>query len=209
MPEGTFIVGFVLLAVIPFVAWDGVSALRAGFDNAFWARPFDVKMDHIPDERAAWRRLGIVWIPINMLLTGGLTAFVFQLAEAGETVWGALGLGVFLLGALAFPPAVLLMVATVDHAARERRDEGSTPTWVHPAWLSAWWSERAFVVGANLAYVAWGVGIVASGFPATWAGWVAIVSGALIAAWASLRDYFFQHMVLITPIALGLALILY
>jgi hypothetical protein len=69
--------------------------------------------------------------------------------------------------------------------------------------------ERAFVIGANLAYMACGIGIVTSGFPAPWAGWIAIASGALIAACASLREYFFQHMVLITPIILGIALILY
>lgn len=53
------------------------------------------------------------------------------------------------------------------------------------------------------------MGILGSGFPADWAGWVAIVSGGFIAAWAALRDYFYQHMVLITPIALGIALVLY
>ncbi len=57
--------------------------------------------------------------------------------------------------------------------------------------------------------MAWGVAIVRSGFPSDWVGWVAVVSGGLIAAWASLSDYWFQHMTLLTPIAVGIALLLY
>jgi hypothetical protein len=206
--QDTFFVGCVLLAVVPFVVWDAISTMRGGFDNAFWARSLEGKMDHIPDERATWHRIGIVWVPINLILSGGLAAFVFLLAGEGEAVWGAIGLGVFLLLAAAFLPGALLMMTTVSHAAEERRQSGSTPAWVQPVWQSTWWIERAFIVGANLAYVAWGVGIVKSGFPAPWAGWVAIVTGTVIAAWASLREYFFQHMVLITPLVLGVALLL-
>lgn len=208
MPDDTVIVGIVLLAVVPFVAADAVSGLRAGFDNAFWAQPLDAKLERIPGSRDAWQRLGIVWIFIGVLLAGGLTAFTFQLAGEGETAWAAIGLGAFLPAALAFGPAAALMVATVAEAADRRAETGRTPAWVQPAWRSTWWLERTFVIGANLAYVAWGVGIVRTGFPAEWAGWVAIVSGALIAAWASLRESFFQHMVLLTPIVLGVALLL-
>ena len=64
------------------------------------------------------------------------------------------------------------------------------------------------VVAANLAYVAWGVAMVDSGFPAEWAGWVAFISGLLLAVWASLQDNYFQHMTLITPLVVGVALLL-
>lgn len=208
MSEDSVIAGLALVAVVPFVAWDAVGSLRAGFDNAFWARPLEGKMERIDRQRPAWHRLGIVWLYINVLLAAGLTAFTFQLAAHGEEVWAALGLGAFLLGAAVFLSGAVLMVTTIGHAAGERDEDGSVPPWAFPVWQSTWWSERFFVIGANLAYVAWGIGIVAGGFPATWAGWVAIASGALIAAWASLREYFFQHMVLVTPLVLGVALIL-
>jgi len=209
MIEDTVIVGVVLLAVVPFVVWDAVSSLLAGFDNAFWARSLDDKMDYIPDRQAAWHRLGIVWIFIGVLLSAGFMAFTFQLASEGEPVWAAIGFGTFLPVAVALFLGATLMVATVADAAEDRRKTGSIPGWAQPVWRTAWWLERAFVIGANLAYVAWGIAIVATGFPAVWAGWVAIVSGALIAIWASLRNYFFQHMALLTPIVIGVALLLY
>lgn len=209
MAEHTVVVGVVLLAVVPFVVVDAVGGMRAGFDSAFWARPLDEKLDRIPAARRPWERLGIVWLFVGLLLTGALTAFTFQLSEQGEGVLAALGLGVFLPAAAAFLPLVAMMVAAASTAADRRSETGETPAWLHPVWNAAWWLERCFVVGANLAYVAWGWAMVASGFPAEWAGWVAIVSGAAIAAWASLRDYFFQHMVLFTPIVVGVALILY
>lgn len=209
MVENTVIVGVVLLAVIPFVAWDAVSSLRAGFDNAFWARSLDDKMDYIPERRAAWHRLGTVWIFIGLLLSAGFMAFTFQLAGEGEPVWAAIGFGAFLPVVVALFLGATLMVTTIAAAAEDRRKTGSIPGWAHPVWRTAWWLERAFVIGANLAYVAWGIAIVATGFPAVWAGWVAIISGALIAAWASLRDYFFQHMALLAPIVIGIALLLY
>lgn len=200
-------VGVTLLGVIPFVVWDAVSSLRAGFDSAFWALPLDAKLGRIPDRRGAWQGLGIVWIFINVLLAAGFTAFTVQLAGAGEPVWAALGLGAFLVGAIAFPIGVLFMVTTIAEASAEHGE--GVPGWAQAVWRSSWWLERTFVITANLAYVAWGIGMVSSGFPATWAGWVAIATGALIAAWASLREYFFQHMVLVTPIVLGVALLLH
>ncbi|HSM02362.1 MAG TPA: hypothetical protein VK960_08000 [Acidimicrobiia bacterium] len=202
--DDSFIIGLVLLAVVPLVVVDAVGGMRAGFDNAFWARPLAEKLPLIAQRRRVWDRLSLIWVPINLLLMAGLTAFAFQLATTEEGVWGALGVGVFIPVATAFIAVVLLMAATIGRAA----EDGSVPAWSEPAWQATGWIERTFVIGGNLAHVSIGVGIVASGHPAEWAGWVAIVSGALLAIWASLRDYFFQHMVLIAPLALGVALIL-
>ncbi len=55
--------------------------------------------------------------------------------------------------------------------------------------------------------MSWGVAIIRGDFPAEWAGWVAIISGALIAAWTALTDYWFQHMTLLGPLAIGVALV--
>ena len=200
----TSITGLVLLAVVPLVVWDGVSGMRAGFDNAFWARPLPEKLPLVAAQRKVWDRLSLIWLPITALLAAGLTGFTFQLAATDDGVWGVLGLGVFLPVATVFMAIVPLMATTIGRAAAD----GTVPAWAEPVWQASGWVERAFVIGANLAYVAMGFGIVASGYPAEWAGWVAIVSGALLAAWASLRDYFFQHMTLVTPVALGVALLL-
>jgi hypothetical protein len=209
MAEDTVLVGLVLLGVVPFVVWDAVSTMRAGFDNAFWAQPLEAKMSRIAEQRDAWQRLGTAWIYICVLLMAGLVAFTFQLAAVGESGWAGIGLGAFILTAVGFVTSVALMASTIAYASDAMVDGGPLPAWAMPAWTATWWLERAFIIGANLAYVAWGVGIVASGFPATWVGWVAIVSGGLIAVWASLSEYFFQHMVLITPVLLGVALLLH
>ena len=204
MPSDAVITGWVLLAVLPLVVWDGVGGMRAGFDNAFWAKPLSDKLPLIAEQRRVWDRLSLIWLPITALLVAGLTAFAFQLSATGDGVWGVLGLGVFIPVATVFMATIPLMATTIGRAAAD----GSVPAWAEPVWQASGWLERAFVVGANLAYVSMGVGIVASGYPAEWAGWVAIVSGALLAVWASLRDYFFQHMTLVTPLALGVALLL-
>jgi len=204
MPSDAAITGWVLLAVVPLVVWDGAGGMRAGFDSAFWAKPLPEKLPLIADRRRAWDRLSLVWLPITVLLSAGLTAFAFQLAGTEDGVWGLLGLGVFLPLATVFMGTISLMATTIGRAAAD----GSVPAWAEPVWQASGWVERAFVIGANLAYVSIGVGVVASGYPAEWAGWVAIASGAGIALWASLRDYFFQHMTLITPLSLGVALLL-
>jgi hypothetical protein len=209
MAEDTALVGFVLLGVVPFVVWDAVSTLRAGFDNAFWAQPLEAKMGRIAEQRDAWQRLGVAWIYIGVLLAAGFAAFSTQLSGAGESAWAAIGFGSFMLTAAAFVTSVALMVATIASASDAMVDGDAVPAWAMPAWTATWWLERTFVIGANVAYVAWGIGIVASGFPATWVGWVAIITGGAIAIWASLREYFFQHMVLITPVVLGVALVIY
>jgi hypothetical protein len=100
------------------------------------------------------------------------------------------------------------MVTTVEAAAVERSHTRATPPWLQPVWTVGSWLERTFVIAANLAYVSWGVAIIRGDFPAEWAGWVAIISGAVIAAWAALTDYWFQHMTLVAPLAIGVALVI-
>jgi len=188
--DDSLIIGCVLLSVVPLVVVDAVGGMRAGFDNAFWARPLAGKLPLIAERRRAWDRLSLIWVPINLLLMAGLTAFAFQMASTEDGVWVALGIGVFIPVATAFIATIGLMAATIGRAAQG----GSLPAWAEPVWQASWWIERAFVVGGNVAHVAIGIGIVASGHPAEWVGWVAIGSGALIAAWASLRDYFFPAL---------------
>ena len=207
--EHTLTVGIVLLTVVPLVAIDAVSTLRAGFNNAFWEKPLEEKLHLIAARHAAWRRLGIVWIFVLGAVASGLTAFTFQMAAAGEGVWAALGLGAFLTGAASFLAGAMPMITTVAAGALERQRTGSAPPWMQPAWDAGGWLERGFIITANLGYVAIGVAILRSGFPADWAGWVAVISGTVLAAWAALREDWFQHMTLVTPLVVGVALLLY
>ncbi len=207
--EHTLTVGIVLLGVVPLVVIDAISTLRAGFNNAFWERPLEEKLPLIAERRTAWRRLAIAWIFVLGIVAAGLTAFTFQVAAAGEGVWAALGLGAFLVGAASFLAGAMPMITTVEAGAVERARTGLTPPWMQPAWDAGGWLERGFIITANLGYVALGVAILRSGFPADWAGWVAVISGVFLAAWAALREDWFQHMTLVTPLALGVALVLY
>jgi hypothetical protein len=207
MPEDTVLVGIVLLAVVPIVAWDAWNSLRGGFDNDFFARPLEEKLPQVAENPSAWLRLGTSWIPITVLLVAGFAAFSVQLAEAGEPVLAALGFGSFLVGALAFVVAIVPATNAVAAAAKAHDERGAVPPWLLPLWAASGVAERTFVVSANLAYVAWGVAMVDSAFPTEWAGWTVFITGLLLAAWASLQDYFFQHMTLIGPIVIGVALI--
>jgi hypothetical protein len=202
------LVGIVLLGVVPLVVWDAANSLRGGFDNDFFARPVGEKLPHVAEHTSAWLRLGTAWIPITVLLVAGFAAFALQIAEAGEPVLAALGFGTFMVGALAFIVAVVPATHAVAAAAEVHKETGGIPSWLGPLWAASGIAERTFVVSANLAYVAWGIAMVDTGFPAEWAGWTAFITGLLLASWASLQDYHFQHMTLITPIAVGVALVL-
>lgn len=209
MAEYTVLTGLVFLGVIPVVVWESMGLVRAGFDNAFWDSALEEKLPRIAEHRTAWQRQGIAWVVIAALLGAGFVSLTFQLATEGETGWAAVALGGFLVTAAAFAAAIVLMVVTIATAADIHRETGTLPPWAMPSWTSSWLVERVFLVVANLAYVAWGVGIVGSGFPATWVGWFALVTGALVAGWVSLSEKFFPHLVLVVPIALGIALVIH
>ena len=93
-------------------------------------------------------------------------------------------------------------------AARERDTTGETPTWLEGLWNGAWWAELTYVLAANVAFVAWGVGILEVGYPARWMGWTMVVFGSLTVAWAAATRSVFPQLGLLLPFVLGIALVL-
>lgn len=77
-------------------------------------------------------------------------------------------------------------------------------------WTAASWAEMSYIMLTSLAYVAWGVGVVNSGFPATWAGWASMAVGGLsvIGLMIAPSRIGFPQLPLRVPIVLGILLVI-
>jgi hypothetical protein len=157
--------------------------------------------------------MGAVWPPVLVLAVAGTTAFVFQLATAGAgteaATWSYLALGAFIAGSVAWLAGSLLQTTAVRVAAQARAQTGITPDWLDAVWTMAWWSELTFVLAANLAFVAWGIAILDTGFPADWVGWAAIALATISLLLVGLAREAFPHLGVIVPTLLGIALVTY
>lgn len=204
----TTVTGIVLLALVPLVVANGVLEARAGFMSQFWALPLDGKLDRIADVPGPWAGMGAIWVATVAAAAAGMTGLTMVLVDAGSGVVAGLALGGFLVTTTGWLIGVIVQTVGAGVAARERRETGDTPGWIHPAWTAAWWSELTWVVVSNLALVVWGFAILDSGGVARWAGWTLIGVGAVVVlAVAWLRDVFPQ-LALLGPIVVGVALVL-
>ncbi len=200
--------GILLLLIVPLFAAESVGYTRGGYNSRFWALPLDEKLDHVAAHPREWLWIGAMWIPMLAVATAGLTAFSLLLAQAGQGTLAGIGMGAFLLGALAWLTGVILQVALVSRAATVRRDTGTTPGWLQPFWSAGLWFEGGFILLSNLAYVAWGVAMVQSGFPAEWAGWASIALASLIVVSVLAARQGFPHLGLFVTAVLGVALVI-
>jgi hypothetical protein len=209
-PTDARLAGFILLLLVPLLVADVVIEARARFTGAFWASERDRKLEHIADHSRPWVWLGIGLIVMLAAATAGLSAFSVLLGQAGEGALAAAALGSFLLGTFGFVAAISLQFGPSGVAARVRRDTGATPGWLEPMWTAASWAETSYIILASLAYVAWGVGMVKSGFPATWAGWASIAVGGLSVIGVAIAPFRlgFPQLPLLVPIVLGVALVI-
>lgn len=205
----TIIVGILLVLIGPLLLVEYPAYSRGGYTSAFWSLPRDDKLDHIGTEPAHWVRLGANWIPMLTLAVAGLAGFAYQLAAAGGGTLAWVGLGAYLFGAVAWLVGVLAQSVGIRIAAELRRDTGTNPDWVDVAWTTAWWSELTYVLVANLAFIAWGIAILDTGFPAEWVGWTAVLLGALAIAMVGLLREAFPQLGVLVPIVLGVALLLH
>ena len=199
--------GVVLLLIVPLVVFDGVAAVRAGFDAAFWRRPLDDKLDHVVGQPRTWQLMGAVWPPILVLACAGMAAFSIQLWDAGAGTWPFLALGAYLLGSFAWLLGVLVQMPAVLKAARVRAETGRKPDWLEGLWQTAWWSELTYVSAANVAFLAWGVGMLDADYPAGWMAWTMTVGGAVTVAGVAATRNAFPHLGVMLPIVLGVALV--
>jgi hypothetical protein len=199
-----------LLLLVPLVVADGVIEVRGRFSSVFWASERDRKLEHIAEYPRHWIWIGIGLILMLAVATAGLSGFSVLLGEAGEGTLAGVALGSFLLGTFGFVVGICLQFGPSRVAARVRRETGATPGWLEPMWTAANWAEVTYIVLASLAYLAWGLAMVNTGFPATWAGWASIAIGglSLIGVMIAPSRMVFPQLPLLVPMVVGVALVI-
>lgn len=145
------LIGILLASVLVLLAIESVGYSRGGYNGDFWKLPLDDKLDHVAKHDRDWWWVGSWSLVGIFLLTGGLAALAYLLADAGEPVLAFVGLGIFLVAMIAWIFGLLFQTAGVSQAAKQRQETGETPSWIHPLWYAGYLSETAWVVGANIA----------------------------------------------------------
>ena len=206
----TRLVGVALLLVVPFVLATGVVSVRGGYaSSSFWRSDRDTKLEHIASRSDDWLMLHVIWVALLLVAAGGMTGACFVVAGAGEEALAGIGLGVFLVSLVCWLFGVLLQ-GPPGALAASMRSEGSTPHWLEPLFTAVGWAEVTYVAGTSVSYVILGTAIVATGVPATWAGWASIVVGALgtLGVLVARERVTFPELPLVAPIILGVAFLL-
>lgn len=207
----TRLVGVALLLVVPFLLATGVVSVRGGYaSSSFWRSDRDTKLELIARRSDDWLMLHVIWVALLVVFAGGMTGACFVVARAGEEALAGIGLGVFLMSLVCWLLGVLLQGPPAALAARMRSEQGSTPHWLEPLFAAVGWAEATYVAGTSASYVILGTAIVATGVPATWAGWASIVVGVLgILGMLVAREWVtFPELPLVGPIVLGVAFLL-
>ena len=200
--------GFVLLSIVVGIVVEGIGSAQGRFNSAFWRKPLDDKLDHIATRRNAWWLMGISWLGILAVMTAGTAGLASLLADSGAATVAWVSFGAFLIGAASWLWGLFVQTPVTWTAASERRTTGATPGWLQPFWLAAWMAELGFLVIVNLAYAGLGIAIISTGFPAVWAGWVAVVIGVVTPAGVLIARAGFPHLALTAPIVIGVALLI-
>ncbi len=204
------LVGGVLALLLPLVVANGVVAARGGYASAsFWRSSREQKLEQIAGAKGVWLFVHAGWLLLLGVATAGIAGLAFLLASAGETALAGIGLGLFLPALVCWYLGVLLQGPPAAIAAERFLEDGVVAPWLDPLWTVVGWAEVAYVAGTAAAYVVFGVAMVDSAFPAVWAGWIAIVVGAVALAGAVLaRAYvIFPELPLIVPFIVGVALL--
>ncbi|MFQ5966124.1 MAG: hypothetical protein ACE5MI_00770 [Acidimicrobiia bacterium] len=202
------LVGFVLLSIVIGVVVEAIGSGRGKFTSAFWRLPLDDKLDHIAQHRNEWWLMGSTWVAILGVLTAGMVGLAWLLAASGQGTLAWVSLGAYLIGVGAWLWGIFVQTPVTWTAASQRRETGSTPGWLQPFWLAAFMAELSFLILTNLAYAGMGVAIIASSFPAVWAGWVAVGLGVLIPVGVVISRAGFPHLALMAPIVFAVALLI-
>lgn len=204
----TRLVGIVLLAVIPLFAIESVGYRRGRIDSAFFRMSMGEKLDHLADHIRDWWLVTIGSVITLIVTVAGMAGVAGLLADAGEGAVAWMSFSVVALSGMGMLVATAMGGAGLTVASQQRTESGVTPTWVDPIWQSLYVLEGIWVIGANLAYIGFGIAILATDIVGAWAGWAAIGTGAVIvAAVAILRDGFPQ-LSLLVPLVLGVAFVL-
>jgi hypothetical protein len=202
------LLGLLLVSGLLLIGVEAPGYVRDRYNSAFWRLPLDDKLDHVFGNRFWWWWISI-WSLVGLfLMTGGVSGLAFLLADAGEPALAFAAYGGYLVALLAWVFGLIVQAAAVSVAAAQRAETGETPAWIHPLWNAAYVTEIVWIVGANIAYVLFGLAVVSTGLVAAWAGWAAIIGGALIPVVVVVMRDGFPQLALFAPAIIGVALIL-
>ncbi len=202
------LVGILLLSGLVLVAVEGVGYSRGGYGSEFWSSPLDDKLDHIAGHRREWWWISL-WSLVGLLTMGGGTfGLAALIAEDGEPVLAFVALGVWVVAMVGWVGGLTVQAAGMPQAASQRADSGSTPDWIHPLWWFVYVTEGTWIIGANMAYAVFGLGILLSSSMPVWVGWTSIAGGLLISLGVIVTRDGFPQLAVVVPAVIGVALLL-
>ena len=201
------LVGILLLSGFALIAVESIGYVRGGYDSAFWRLPLDEKLDHVAENRREWWWISI-WSLVSLFtLSGGVFGLTSLLVVGGEPVLANVALGGFVISALSWVLGVTLQAAPVSEASQRRAERGVTSEWIHPFWNASFLLEIVWIVGSNIAFSLLGVAILQTGVVAEWAGWVALIAGAVIAVVVLVIREGFPQLGFLIPALIGVTLL--
>ncbi len=202
------LVGVLLVSGVALMTVESVGYVRGGYNGSFWRLPLDEKLDHVAAHPRDWWWISI-WSVVGLFtVTAGVFGLAGMLADAGEPVLAYVSLGGFTIAALGWFFGLSVQTTAVSEAAGQRAETGATPAWVHPLWNAAFLTELVYITGSNAAYSLMGLGILRSDLVADWAGWLALIGGAVIAAVVLAMREGFPQLGYLLPAAIGIALLI-
>lgn len=200
--------GLLLVSGLAIVAVEAFGYVPGGYNAAFWKLPLDDKLEHVARNTRAWWWISLWELAGLILLTGGVFGLATLVAQAGESVVANVALGIYLASAVLWLVGSLIQASAVPQAAQQRLDAGETPPWIHPLWSAGWVSEVAWIMGSNAAYAIMGFALLQTDLLASWAGWTALVGGAVIAGAVGITRTGFPQLAVLVPAVLGVAALL-
>lgn len=202
------LVGILLVSGFALIAVESPGYVRGGYNSAFWRLPLDDKLDHVAEHRREWWWISI-WPLVGLFtVSGGVFGFTSLLVDGGEPVLAYVALGGFVIPVLGWVLGVAIQGAAVSEASKQRAESGDTPEWIHPFWNTAFLLEVFWIVGSNLAFSLIGVAILQTGVVADWAGWVALIGGAVTAVVVLVLRNGFPQLGILIPAVIGIALLI-
>jgi len=202
------LVGILLLSPLLLVAVETPGYTRGGYGSAFWRLPLDQKLDHISSHQTHWWWISIWGLVGLFTLTAGMAGLTALLDDEGEHLLALIAFGVYLASALTWMLGTILQASAISKAADQRAETSETPTWIHPLWTAGWFAEVVWIVGANLAYLVFGIALLNSELVASWAGWVAVIGGTSIPLIVGITRNGFPQLALLVPAGIGVAALL-
>jgi hypothetical protein len=204
----TLTTGLVLLLIAPLLFAEAPAYVRGGYTAEFWRSSPDEKLDHVAAHPRYWVQMGLAWLPVLVLAVAGMAAFTAQLAALGQATVAYASLGAYITGSAAWLFAVMLQTAAVRRAAEIRAATGTTPDWLQPVWDITGWAELAYIAAANVAFIGWGIAVLDTGHPASWAGWACLALAAVALLVVGFTREGFPQLGVLVPVVLGVALVL-